>query len=475
MGTQFKRLKQYNATWTVVRALAFGVSAFLLLSGVFLLLDKLRLLQLGAISFVIGAAGGIAVGIAMLLILRKTDLRLAEKIDREQKLRERVQTMVAYQEDDGAVVQLQRQDTEERLKQVRTVGMRAQNVAVYAAVFVVAFAVFMVSLILPARAVAGPTMPPTQPTEPLYEATPWQKAALEELIEHVQDSAMVDAVKTPVVEELTQLRQLLDTPVRVSVVRANVIEAMSNAYKITDENNSHDDMHQVLSLMSHKIRAYLCYCLGNLALDDYDEKMDMAQALLQADMVSGTATFSGIGAEVLAALKMFEFREEDALYLAVQTFGNEMVAAGAAQDQNNVVDAKRLMGEAIYNLRSNASTALNQQWLNKEEALYVVKTLGEIFGISPNEMPRDPDREYPLDTSETPPESSGGGGDGKMEYPSDDKVYDYKNNQHVPYFEILQEYYDAMANDAMDGKFDPELEDFIRKYFGNLQRVDGED
>ena len=111
MGTQFKRLKQYNATWTVVRALAFGVSAFLLLSGVFLLLDKLRLLQLGAISFVIGAAGGIAVGIAMLLILRKTDLRLAEKIDREQKLRERVQTMVAYQEDDGAVVQLQRQDT----------------------------------------------------------------------------------------------------------------------------------------------------------------------------------------------------------------------------------------------------------------------------------------------------------------------------------------------------------------------------
>lgn len=455
--------------------MAFGVSAFLLLAGVFLLLDKLRLLQLGAIGFVIGAVGGVAVGIVMLLVLRKTDLHLAEKIDREQKMRERVQTMVAYQDDDGAVVQLQRQDTEERLKQVRSVGMHPHNIVMHAAVFVVAFAVFMVGLILPAKAVAGPTVPPTQPTEPLYEASPWQKAALDELIEHVQDSAMVDAVKAPVAEELTQLRQLLDTPVRVSVVRANVIEAMSNAYRITDENNSHDDMHQVLSLMSHKMRAYLCYCLGNLALEDYDEKMDMAQALLQNDLNSGVATFSGVGAEVLAALKMFEFDTEDALYLAVQTFGNEMTAAGAAQDQNNVVDSKRLMGEAIYNLRVNAEAALNQQWLNKEEALYVVKTLAEIFAISPNETPRDPDREYPLDTSETPPDVGGGGGDGIMEYPSDDKVYDYKNNQHVAYFEILQEYYDAMANDAMDGKFDPELEEFIRKYFGNLQRVDNED
>lgn len=475
MGTQFKRLKQYNAVWTAIRAIAFGVSAFLLLSGVFLLLDKLRLLQLGAIGFAIGAAAGVAVGIVMLLILRKNDLHLAEKIDREQKMRERVQTMVAYQEDDGAVVQLQRQDTEERLKQVRRVGMQAHSIAVYAVLFIVAFAVFMVGLILPAKAVDGPTVPQTQPTEPLYDATPWQKAALDELIEHVQESAMVDGVKTPVTEDLTQLRQLLDTPVRVSVVRANVIDAMSNAYRVTDENNSHDDMHQVLSLMSHKMRAYLCYCLGNLALEDYDEKMDMAQALLQNDMTTGVATFTAVGEEILAALKMSTYDTQDSLYLAVETFGNEMTAAGAAQDQNNVVDAKQLMGEAVYNLRVNAAAALNQQWLNKEETLYVVKTLAEIFAISPNEMPGDPDREYPLDTSETPPDASGGGGDGKMEYPSDDKVYDYKNNQHVAYFEILQEYYDAMANDAMDGKFDPELEEFIRKYFGNLQRVDPED
>lgn len=466
MGSEFKRLKRYNATWIIARTVACGISAFLLVSGVFLLLDKLALAQLGAVGYAIGAVAAAMAGGAAYWILRKPDLHLAETIDRERKLRERVQTMVAYRDDTGAIAQLQRQDTEDRLKNVRTVGVRFSGIVTYAAMVMLAFTVFMTGLLLPAEAVQpGPTTQP-QPTEPYYEATQWQKAALEELVEHVEASEMVEAVKTPTVQSLRELRILLDNPVRVSALQAKVVENMAQVYALTDLANSNDDMHKVLGMMGHEFSDYLRYCLGNLILDDYDEMMDIAQELLEQN---NYADISGIASEVVAVLQYSEYDGSDALYAAVETFGTELTAAAQALENKNLVGARQMTGEAMYNLRTNASLALKQQWLNKEEALYVVNTLAEIFSVSGSLIPKDPDVAYELDTSEPPPDGEGSQGDGQMQYPSDDKVYDYQNNLHVIYHQILDEYYKSMTNDAMDGKFSEEIEQFLRKYFGNLQ------
>lgn len=471
MGSEFKRLRRFNGLWTTIRALTFAVSAFMLLEGIFLLLGKMQILQLGLLGAVISLAAAAAVGALAFLMIRKSDLRLAEKIDSEQKMRERVQTMVAYRDDEGAVAQLQRADTEQRLKAVRKVGIKFYGIVLHSVMLAVAFCVFAVGMVLPAKAVAGPTTPSTQPTEADYVASEWQKAALEELIEHVDDSEMVEDVKTTMVTGLTQLRQMLDVPTKVSVVRSTVIKNMNDAYTLVDEANSNDDIHKVLSMMSHKVKAYLCYCLGNLLLEDYDEKMDMAETILKSD----SAAAASIAAEITAVLKYSDYDNTDALYAAVEAFGFKMAEAGVASEANDLVGTRNLIGEAIYDLRSNASLALTQQWLNKEEAMYIVKTLSEIFAISDKEMPGDPDQEYPLDTSEPPPEVEGSQGTGEMQYPSDDKVYDYKNHAHVIYHQIMDEYYKAMTNDAMDGKFSDEVEAFLRKYFGNLQTDNDEE
>ena len=475
MGSQFKRLKRYNATWNLIRAVVLAVATALLLAGILLVLHKLRIVQVGVVFYILAVAAGGAAGVAAWLLMRRSDLHLAEVIDQEHAMRERVQTMIAYRNEDSAMLQMQREDTERRLTEVKRAGVRAWNVGVHAGALALAFVVFMTGLIMPAKAVQ--TDPGTKPqaTEPIYEASPWQKAALEDLIEHVEASQMTDAVKTPVAASLTELRQLLDTPAKVSVVHAKIISAMQQAYTLTDEANSNDDMHKVLSLMSHKVKAYLSYCLGNLALEDYDEKMDMAQSILMNEIQLGEANLTAMGQEIQAVLQFSDYDSTDSLYAAVEAFGNEITAAGAAQDKSNIVDAKQLTGEAIYNLRTNAALALNQQWLTKEEALYVVKTLAEIFSISGDEIPGDPDREYELDTSEPPPDTGGSQGTGEMQYPSDDKVFDYENNTHVPYPEILKEYLQNMTNDAMDGKFSDEIEAFLRKYFGNLQTNNDED
>ena len=471
MGSQFKRLKRYNAGWNVIRAAVLAAAVVLLLAGILLVAQKLRLFEGGIVPYIVAVVIGLVAGTLAWMSMRRSDLRLAEVIDEEHAMRERVQTMIAYQNEDSAMLQMQREDTERRLAEVKRAGVKAWSVGANVAALALAFAVFMTGLIMPAKAVEVPDERPTQPTEPNYEASPWQKSALEDLIEHVEDSEMVDSVKLPMVESLTQLRQMLDETVKVSVVRAKVIENMVQAYALTDAANSQDDMHKVLNMMSHKVGAYLCYCLGNLALDDFDEKMDMAEAILKGDLGAATS----ISEEILVVLQYSEYDNTDALYAAVEAFAAKMAEVGAAHSANNLVDARNFTGEAVYDLRTSAALALQQQWLNKEEAMYVVKTLAEIFSISSKEMPGDPDQEYELDTSEPPPEVEGSQGTGEMQYPSDDKVYDYKNNAHVIYHQIMDEYYKAMTNDAMDGKYSDEIEAFLRKYFGNLQTNNDEE
>ena len=60
MGSEFKRLRRYNATWTLIRAVILGASVFLLTSGIFLLLDKLEIVRLGVVGFLVGLVAGLA-------------------------------------------------------------------------------------------------------------------------------------------------------------------------------------------------------------------------------------------------------------------------------------------------------------------------------------------------------------------------------------------------------------------------------
>ena len=62
MGSEFKRLRRFNGLWTTIRALTFAVSAFMLLEGIFLLLGKMQILQLGLLGAVISLAAAAAVG-----------------------------------------------------------------------------------------------------------------------------------------------------------------------------------------------------------------------------------------------------------------------------------------------------------------------------------------------------------------------------------------------------------------------------
>ena len=75
MGKEFKRLKRYNATWRLFRAVSAAVAVSMSLIGVMLVLSKLRVLEAGTVHYAVCAGAGLVLGAVYWLLQRRNDQR----------------------------------------------------------------------------------------------------------------------------------------------------------------------------------------------------------------------------------------------------------------------------------------------------------------------------------------------------------------------------------------------------------------
>ncbi|MDE5896791.1 MAG: hypothetical protein K2H43_03125, partial [Clostridia bacterium] len=114
MKDSFEKIKRSYLIRAVIAGTVGGVAAGLVCVGAVLLACKLNSVELHAGYYaLIGLLPALAIGALLFLLLRPNDRRLAEKLDGKYKLRERVQTMLAYGNEEGVLPELQRQDASE--------------------------------------------------------------------------------------------------------------------------------------------------------------------------------------------------------------------------------------------------------------------------------------------------------------------------------------------------------------------------
>lgn len=473
MGTEFKRLRRKYALWCFGRSVLTGMAAALLVAGCLMIFFKLtstngRML----LSAAIGLGAGLVAAVLRFLALRRSDLRAAEQIDSEHHLRERVQTMIAFRDQDSVMLQLQRQDTEQKLQAVSKYGVRVVSMVGHFLMVVVATAVLLCGLVMPARAEVEPPVY----VEPEFDATAWQIASLEELIVHVQQSNMAEPAKEQTIRDLQALLETLSGKVTVSAFKAQVIQVITNTYTYTDRTNSNDDIHDVIKPIDHDVAPLIAYVAG--CLDNLEFNADVEDIGYQLGREWNLPTVGELATQMQSQLEKIpsecvpenDYDETDKLYLAAVNFAAQLqdVAALVAADATAEEISHRL-GEVIHTFKSEANMALEQQTVTKEECVYVVETLCSIFSIAPHECPPDPDPVYTKDVdAEEGGDHGGGAGPGDMQYAGDEQVYDYKQNQHVSYTEVVAEYYKAMIQASLDGELSEEMVDFILKYFSQL-------
>lgn len=263
MKNQFQLFWNKNRRDTWTKAAIIGASAAALAVGVLLLLSKLTNIPswyclLGIIALPIGTG-------LFLLFKRSSFQKLAKRMDIEFQLHEKVQTMIAFEKSDDAMVLIQREDTLQKLGQIPTRQLRFANLWLYILLPVLACAMLV-------TAVACPSQQETPQEDPPYVAPPrditdWEWAALDDLMEYVKNSeADAQIMKPKTFNALNDLRNLLLKGVSETSLPVFVNTTVTQINNIRTDANSQEGLTDRQMEINDEVGVYtvntLCQIFG---------------------------------------------------------------------------------------------------------------------------------------------------------------------------------------------------------------------
>ena len=265
MKENFLKFKKKVWIEVLIKCAVAGVAAAVLAVNATLIPCKLYDVQLFWLYYVLIGLGGCALGFGIAFLFFRTDVKkIAKRLDAELCLQERVQTALVYGNAEGAMHELQREDTSDVLKNLPVKSLHFKNILAVA----LCGAIFLLGAVsVPVSATfIPPVLAPVQvdPDDNIRDVTDWEYAALDDLIEYVRNSKKADGpTKTGMLSQLESLRSLLlSTKVSessltifvrntVSAIR-NVVSDANERPEVTEEQkqfNSEEETYVVNTLL----------------------------------------------------------------------------------------------------------------------------------------------------------------------------------------------------------------------------------
>lgn len=195
--------------------------------------------QLFFVWYLLIAIGACALGFGVsFAILRLSDRKIAERLDAEFNLEERVQTAYAYQNEQSVMLDLQRNDTDNALSRISDKKLRFGSL-ISTVMLPVLLVIGIVGLSVLAVLITPKDSNYTPPVEPPREVTDWEWQALDDLIEYVKASEKADSqAKDGMVTALEGLRSVLQNGVSqssLSVFVQNTVTEITNAVSAAND------------------------------------------------------------------------------------------------------------------------------------------------------------------------------------------------------------------------------------------------
>ena len=479
MFESFLSLKRKVLFGIIAKVTVLGLSVGAFASFLTVMIQKLTLggAKVGACTL-IGIGCFLAVVGSSLLICFPTEKRIARFIDKRLSLNEKVETMVAFKNEDGEIITAQREQTDSILKDVKLTRLIDKKVLFNLIAPIIATTMVITALsVTPKEINAGDDLPPPV-IDPEFDATKIQIQELEDLIKYVKDSNMEKEPRALVVDELEKLLDILktDDKITVSQMKEKVSYAILETKKILDNANTNDDIAFELNKVENKYFITFAASVRDL---------NSVSAEVSINSMSQSMPDTITKAELKELLKLYSdgFKESlvssgvsntDVMYLALFQLASKLGDLSAAVDTMSMVDIQRQKTISVEDAKIDIATAFIIQVNNKEVADTVVKTLMEIFNISNGELPEYEDEDFfvsvelPDDKPSEDGATSGGYGDGEKEYAGNDKVYDPETGNFVEYGVLIDAYLAKVTQQIKDGIVPDTLEQFISDYFTAL-------
>lgn len=460
----FAKFKKRIIKEKIIKALTFSLSIGIICFSLPLLYYKIKEIEVNLLSLIL-----IAIGISILLfgllyfIIKPSDKKIAKRLDKELDLKEKVQTMYEYKDERGIIVDIQRENTNEILK-----NTPLKNLVIKFGVVLIA--VIVISLSLCVTAIAYPTQennPITEPTkepEKTWESDDWTIQALIELIEYVKESDIDNNLKNNYVNLLTNLVENIENIKTEKEIVSTVIDLISKIELELDKINTNNEIYEVLlTSESSKVTD-----LGGQINFLNPEKVKYALENLIILIAGNTDAIIELDEDFRKILKDSLLNKNDPLYIELYNLSENLYKCQTEANVNEAV--KKVVKDSIEVI----IPIIKEQKKNKDTADYVKNQLIIIFNLEDkfkNEIDSGNEGEGATGntgpSAELPNNGSGGLGDGEFIVGSDDLFFDPDKGT-IKYGEVIEKYYGTISGMFNDGKLPKEYEEYFKNYFNLL-------
>lgn len=510
MSKEFSKLKAKYIAAAVIKSAVAGVCVGIIVFSATFLALKLNAVVLAPVFYALIGIGCAAVAgvIAYFAFLRPTDDTVARSLDGDYMLGERVQTSLQFAGKKGTIVDLQRADTEEKLSQLVLARPSVKKLAQYIVLAVIAVALVIVSLAVPAKVPAEVIPPERMP----YAFTELQRQSITQLIDDVNNSDLDESYKSAAVAPIEGLLDETDGLPAVHTVGEMQIKVTDAIYNVATALESDLSYVSLSTSVGARGLVYVVRALRRGA-DVYAENEPYTVEKLREfsrnkeEVATGVIShhfesyYSKLTADIDAAKAAERTDELPALYTALKTaltgagtnLGDAVTAADVSDVLSTVLrematkfgelgmsadeDVTTELSNTLDSFPVRIASALGPQTYRMAVNRYVDLKLWKTFDMDIEDIPQRFDDDYERDSDGNLDEpggdsgsagGDGGYGEGGHEFGSDDLVFDPDTGKYVPYGEIIDRYY-GIAREYLDvGELTEEQKAAVRAYFQTL-------
>lgn len=475
MRSGYKKFKNKLYRGVFAKSFLCAASFSLISAAAVLILGKLNLID-DNLMLAAGVLSGVfvAVFIAAYAIISPGAKHAARMIDRELSLGEKAETMHTFAKQRGAMVELQRKETEKLMRKLPLDWYSVKRLWLYAIFFVLSFALCSFAYVVPDM----PIPPEEEPPEEAFELSEWQEIALENLIEYVENSALRDTPKAEVANELRALLSALKTTQTKREMKARVVGAIVDINSSIDTACSYDEFSDMLGDGTAAGMTELSLVIGTPAQPAPEESFVTLRAVFAVDKNELYTLLLGFGGEIGLCLTRLSL-EDDPLAIALEELSDgvfRILDDISLYDETGVETA---LDSVFASFGLLLEAALEDMKTTEDIRDYAVTRLMEIFGITADDLPPEVEEIIPDappvgeggeggEDDEESKGDSGGFGSGDTVYGSDDTVYYPDEERYTVYGEVINEYYAKITEKILSGELSEELVASLQKYFESL-------
>ncbi len=463
MNESLKKFKNKIYKEVIIKSLLISLSFSIIVFSITLILCKVNAIYLHPMIYVLLFLGiAVLSFLSLYFILRPNKIKLAKRVDESLNLNEKVQTMVAFEDKTGIMVELQREDTSNKLNSISTKRLPFKFNIFHFIIPVVACAMCVTSLVIPTKAKVSEPNTPLDPDDP-FESREDMFIDLRNLIKEVKASDINEDIKNDFVEKLTQLLNDLFNISTQNEKNTRVLNTISETNQIVEVYNSNKRIYQILTNSSDTNVKVLASSISSLDEEGVAKMLDELKDSL--GNVESSTSLSEIHNSFGKLLEDSTIEKDELVSRLI-----ELSSSLNSIDENE--EKEERINSIFAESKPKIMDIVLNQSKNKKVGNRIEDKLREIFGL-----PKREDPEHPLENPENPngskddpddekPEEkpTGGIGSGEILFGSDDVFFDPELG-FIKYSDVIYEYHGDILALIRDGVIPKEYEAYINQYF----------